>query len=69
VRPGRGGDAVLIVNEDWTTVDDASLWHAAQGGAVGAREELRKREAKARTAGLSPDAVAAMASRIRNGVQ
>jgi hypothetical protein len=69
VRPGRGGDAVLIVDENWAEVDDATVWHAAQGGAVGAREELRRREAKARTAGLSPDAVAAMASRIRNGVQ
>lgn len=60
---------MLITDEDWTTVDDASLWHAAQGGAYGAQDELRRREAKARTSGVSPEVRALMASRIRNGAK
>jgi len=59
---------VLITDPDWTTTDDVTLWHAAQGGADGAAAELRKREANARTAALSPAVKATMAYRARNGL-
>lgn len=59
---------MLIADQDWSQLSDSSVWHAAQGGATGAAEELRKREHAHRLSAMSPDARAAMASRVRNGV-
>lgn len=59
---------MLVDNEDWTKVSLSVLAHAAQGGAHGAADELRRREIKgATTDRMSPSAKAAMASRARNG--
>lgn len=58
---------MLITDQDYSGCDDAAVWHAARGGAHGAAEELRKREAAHRMASVKPEAKAAMVSRIRNG--
>lgn len=53
--------------EDYASLSDSTVWHAAQGGNPKAAAELRKREHKHRVAGLSPEVKALMASRLRNG--
>ena len=58
---------MLINNQDWTKLSDSSVWHAAQGGAAGAVEELRRREARHRAGAVRPEVAALMASRIKNG--
>ena len=58
---------MLITDQDWSELSDSSVWHAAKGGAHGAAEELRKREATHRLSALKPEVRAAMASRIKNG--
>lgn len=58
---------MLIDDQDWSLLSDSSVWHAAQGGATGAAEELRKREAAHRAKSISPEVRATMASRIKNG--
>lgn len=58
---------MLVYDYDWSKADDAEVWRAAQGGADGAAEELRKREHKARVGNVSPEVRALMASRIKNG--
>lgn len=52
---------------DWSTASDSKCWHMAQAGIPAAQAELRRREAKVRTAALDPQAKAAMVSRARNG--
>lgn len=58
---------MLIDSEDWATVSDSDLWHAANGGAQGAADELRRREQTRRTQGMPTEVQALMASRVRNG--
>lgn len=58
---------MLIADQNWSELSDSSVWHAAQGGAAGAAEELRKREDAHRAQTLSPEVRALMASRIKNG--
>jgi hypothetical protein len=58
---------VELTPEDWPQMDDLTVWQAAERGAPGAANELRRRAVAERTAGLSPSAKAAMASRARNG--
>lgn len=53
---------MLIDNEDWATVDDSTLWHAAKGGAHGAAAELRRREMAHRT---SPAQRAALVDKVK----
>jgi hypothetical protein len=59
---------MLIADQDWSQLSDSSVWHAAQGGATGAAEELRRREDAHRLRSMKPEARAAMASRVKNGV-
>lgn len=56
---------MLIDNEDWSTVGDTDVWHAAKGGAAGAAEELRKREMKAQMTRVSPASAAKAVARAK----
>lgn len=60
----------MLIDPDWTQVDDDSLFWAAQGGSADAAAELHKRQVKsqvkARTGHIRPAVIAAQVSRGRS---
>lgn len=57
----------MLIDPDWTQVDNDSLFWAAEGGSAEAKAELDKRQArsqaKARTSRISPAVIATTVSR------